>query len=145
MDNFEVTVINKLGLPEQEVLVELLLAETRMNDTNRLRFHVKSQADTWNVVGIDVQPEFGVEVDGWSKEWVHPDFNPKGIKTCYLTDDDYWMVASWCNNCDAWHTRPSGEEQWDKDAYDQAMPAPTHWKSKPQPPEETIIINPELN
>lgn len=53
------------------------------------------------------------EVIGYSKKWIHPDFNPKGLRICFKGADN-WFSAVW-NNCQ--------DSYWGDDET-----APTHYK-----------------
>jgi len=55
----------------------------------------------------------------YSPELVNPDFIPDGIVEGYHQDEEGWIGAVWCGNCDVWHTKQIN---------------PTHWMRKPQPP-----------
>ena len=46
-------------------------------------------------------PEHGFEVIGYSEGWIDEDFNPKGMRVCYL-DDFGWHSAKWNNDQDCW-------------------------------------------
>lgn len=51
----------------------------------------------------DRLPEDGVEVIGYSKDWVHPDFNTNGTRVCFVCEGE-WRSAKWNNDQDSWHT-----------------------------------------
>lgn len=118
---------------QDQLREEVLLAETRMN-MGKVRFHIHDGfKPEWFQVMAD-PPESGKEVLGYNETWVDEDFNPDGICLCYLTDTGYWDVAKWCGIHDEWHTRPTGQDQWEKDKYKDFLLPPTHWKFKPAPP-----------
>ena len=48
-------------------------------------------------------PEHGFEVIGYSEGWIDEDFNPKGMRVCYL-DDFGWHSAKWNNDQDCWYS-----------------------------------------
>lgn len=90
---------------------------------------------------IETPPEQGVEIIGFSKEWIDEDFNPEGTRICYMQDlliggldenpEHIWSSAAWCNTCDEWHTVNSDDE-----IVEGQLPRtpPTHWRPKPLPP-----------
>lgn len=61
-------------------------------------------------ISVSESPK-GLEVIGFSPNWIDEDFNPSGTCSCYLQDDDipYWVISKYCGNCDVWHTRYSHE------------------------------------
>lgn len=75
-------------------------------------------------------PSNGVEVIGYSKEWIHPDFNPNGTRACFIDGDNNWTSAKWDNDQDYYHTHA----QWRCDNGDHFDP--THWQPLPTPPEK---------
>ncbi len=66
-------------------------------------------------------PEHG-EILGFSKEWVHPDFNPNGTRTCFIDDSGNFTSAEWVDYQDFYATRFTQDE---------GMPKPTHWMPIP--------------
>lgn len=56
----------------------------------------------WNKVSEKL-PEAGVEVIGYSENWIDEDFNPKGTRVCYL-DDFGWHSAKWDADQDDWNS-----------------------------------------
>lgn len=83
----------------------------------------------WNKTN-EIKPEVGLEVLGFSKSWIDEDFNPDGIRACFLNEneDGYWMIAGWdaCN--DLWTTRYS-ENVFEEEGYEPSDP-PTYWTTK---------------
>lgn len=61
------------------------------------------EMEVWHEVNEGSLPEDGVEVFGYSPQWIHPDFNLKGIRVCFINEDE-WHSAKWENNQDHWHT-----------------------------------------
>ena len=41
---------------------------------------------------------------GYSKEWVHPDFNPDGLRECFVNGDNGITSARWSNDADQYIT-----------------------------------------
>lgn len=82
-------------------------------------------------------PVAGVEVLGYSKEWIDEDYNQDGIRICYmvdLTDEDglyIWSSAIWCGYHDEWHTVSSDDEMEERKLNHSK---PTHWIEKPETP-----------
>jgi len=75
-------------------------------------------------------PAIGVEVIGYSRKWIHSDFNSNGIRICFLGIDDEWSSAKWDNDQDSWHTHAKWRcENPEKDDF-----TPTHWQNLPKPP-----------
>ncbi len=54
-------------------------------------------------ITVDNAP-IGAEVIGFSEEWVHEDFNPKGTRACWLSDDGIWTSAKWLDYHDTYVT-----------------------------------------
>lgn len=65
-------------------------------------------------------PEPCTQVIGFSDQWMHEDYNPNGVRECFLMDDGSWVSAEWNNVHDCYDT--------DTDT------APTHWAAYPDPP-----------
>lgn len=74
-------------------------------------------------------PEHGIEIDGFNSEWIDEDFNPNGVRPCFLNHDGDWTMAIWNNDQDCWDTVNHSELYYGK----QELP-PTHWKDRPSPP-----------
>ncbi len=83
--------------------------------------------DKW--VSVETLPEEGVEVIGYSKDWIHPDFNQEGTRVCFI-DAFGWHSAKWDNDQDSWHTH---SEEFCKHSEKNDF-NPTHWQLKPLPP-----------
>ena len=43
-------------------------------------------------------PECGVEVLGFSKDWVEGNISPTGIRICFICDDGSWDSSKWHND-----------------------------------------------
>lgn len=48
--------------------------------------------------------EEGVEVIGYNKFWIHPDFNPNGHRIGFLNGDGHFTSAKWNNDQDCYDT-----------------------------------------
>ena len=61
-----------------------------------------------------VQPEYGIEVLGFSKEWIDEDFNPDGTRVCFMTDgsDTKWHSAKYCNHQDTYCDNFDPPQYW---------------------------------
>lgn len=46
-----------------------------------------------NVSDINIPPH--IPVLGFSIEWIDEDFNPDGIRECFIDDDGKWISAKW--------------------------------------------------
>lgn len=69
------------------------------------------------------KPEVCIPVLGFSEKWKHEDFNPKGVRECFLMDDGLWLSAVWNNEQDCWDTHAHAPPY-----------QPTHWQEIPYPP-----------
>lgn len=66
------------------------------------------------------RPEDGMEVIGYHPLWIHPDYNPEGLRVCFHNDGK-WISAVWDNEQDCYNTK-----------YPSIVP--THWTSLPKKP-----------
>jgi hypothetical protein len=73
----------------------------------------------WNKVS-DCLPDHGVPVLAFSSTWIDPDFNPRGIRECFIGGDGDLLSAWWDNDMDNW---------WCDD-----KSVPSHWLPFPEPP-----------
>lgn len=81
----------------------------------------KNPVHDWIPVTKQLPKPEDFEVTGYSKEWIHEDYNPRGIRSCFINGDGTdWVSAKWCNSQDYWH----GDDE----------SAPTHWKYIDEPP-----------
>ncbi len=117
---------------EHRLQEEVLILEETGNKQGLFRFHIEEDKG-WKLVSEE-KPETGIEILGYSPDWIDEDFNPDGICLCFLMDEGYWIVAKWCGQHDEWHTRPTGEDNWEGAIYDKPIYAPTHWMPKPNKP-----------
>lgn len=76
----------------------------------------------WIDVSGHSLPTPGVEVIGYSKEWVHPDFNPNGVRVCYVSEQGRFTSAYWSNSADEYITDTKS--------------IPTHYCSFPKTPDK---------
>ena len=67
---------------------------------------------------IENPPELGVEVVGFSPTWICEDFNPKGTRVCFRTEDG-WTSARWVDHQDCYT--------------EDTETKPTHWLEIPLP------------
>lgn len=74
----------------------------------------------WQLVS-EVKPDPCFVVIGHSEEWKDPDYNPTGIRECFILDDGTWVSAGWNNVQDTYENGEYGD--------------PTHWQPTPEPPE----------
>src|SRR6185503_14849050 len=74
--------------------------------------------NVWVKVENDLPPTCTI-VDGFNEIWIDEDFNPEGIRECFLADEGYWTSAEWNNDQDCW------------DADNKF--APTHWEQRVPP------------
>lgn len=72
----------------------------------------------WINAGKDLPPNCTI-VDGWNKNWIDEDFNPEGIRECFLQDKGGWVSARWNAQHDCWD---NDEET-----------SPTMWKQRFSP------------
>lgn len=54
-------------------------------------------------------PKIGYEVLGKSTKWVHPDFNPRGIRICFHDDLSGWVSSKWDNCGDTYENGKEGQ------------------------------------
>lgn len=66
----------------------------------------------------DKEPEWNIEVLGYSPEWIDEDFNPDGIRVFFINGDGVHISAGWCS-CDDVYTTEDTE-------------LATHWMKKPE-------------
>ena len=78
-------------------------------------------------------PEVGLEVLGFSQEWIDEDSNPEGVCVCFLDGEGDWYIAQWCLTHDEWHTHYTGytQEELDEKSYALRNP-PQRWTYKPK-------------
>lgn len=86
---------------------------------------------SWIDLKTQLPPE-GVEVLGYSPDWIHPDFNLKGVRVCFLSNDE-WHSSKWDNDQDCWHTHA----KWCCEENGGRHFDPTHWMHLPEAPTET--------
>lgn len=81
----------------------------------------------------DRLPETGIEVLGQSENWIHPDFNLKGIRICFLNEiDSEWTSAKWNNDQDSWHTHAN----WRCESPEKQDFTPDYWMPLPESPKK---------
>lgn len=68
-----------------------------------------------------------IEVIGYHPKWVHPDFNPQGIRVCFYNPDHGWYSAFWCNDHDCYHTASTDTVE----GLYHEMVAPEKWAHRP--------------
>ena len=57
-------------------------------------------------------PEEGTPVLGFSSEWVDEDFNPRGMRECFLNGDGGWISAKWFDYQDTYVNGEGAPEFW---------------------------------
>jgi len=77
-------------------------------------------ADKWVRVE-DGLPDHGILVNGYSHLWEDEDYNPKGIRQCFIDDLSGWTSPVWNNEADCFDTLTS---------------PPTHYQPLPKPPKD---------
>lgn len=70
----------------------------------------------------DNLPDEGVEVIGFTREWIDEDYNPRGTRVCFLDGDGNWCSSKWNNTHDVYNTIYS---------YDDDDIVPTHYMKIP--------------
>ena len=77
----------------------------------------------WQLVPKGDLQEAGIPCNepllGYSAEWVDPDFNPGGIRECFIGGEGTWVSAKWFDY---------------QDTYINGLSAPTHWMLLPEAP-----------
>lgn len=72
-------------------------------------------------------PPSGEELILFNEKWIHPDFNPKGIRIGFHCDVQGWVSAYWCSYHDEYHTRTSDEDNDQFELSKAEDQIPTHW------------------
>lgn len=67
---------------------------------------------------------------GYNEKWIDEDFEPEGIRECFMSDDGEWNSAVWDNDQDNWHN----ESTWGDKGHPWVGVAPTHWMQRPKAP-----------
>ena len=67
---------------------------------------------------------------GYSPEWVDPDFNPKGIRECFVGGEGIWISAKWCDYQDTYINDENS--------------SPTHYMLFPNSPNEMKTSNEDV-
>lgn len=114
--------IMKLGAIENIESVDDQLSEVQIilgNFFNIAKERGKKEAEQSKWIPVEEKFPSGVPLNGFSKKWIHPDFNRDGICECWYDDLMGWVRCYWCNSCDEYHTSYS---------------PPTHYSFKPTPP-----------
>ena len=84
----------------------------------------------WIKIDSKNLPEPGIEVIGFSPEWIHEDFNTNGTRVCFLNGDEGFFSAQWNDY---------------QDTYDNSEVMPTHWMPMPIMPKGEPINPNQLN
>lgn len=79
----------------------------------------------WIKIDNENKPEG--EVLLFSENWIHEDWNPKGIRIGFHDDVSGWISAYWCNYHDDYHTRTSDEDDNQFEDYKAENQVPTHY------------------
>lgn len=72
------------------------------------------EKEVWIKVTPDNLPRKGISVLGASKKWIDSDFNPLGIRECFITTNKgKWCSARWNDNFDNYEADyESAPEYW---------------------------------
>lgn len=76
------------------------------------------KAGEWLPIEIS-KPAPCIVVLGFSADWIDFDYNPAGIRECFMDDMEIWLSPKWNNY---------------QDVYENDVEAPTHWQPLPAPP-----------
>jgi hypothetical protein len=86
----------------------------------------------------DDLPPISEEVLFFNKEWINEDFNPRGIRVGFRTDEDF-ISAHWWDYQDTYmnisHSDCDNNDEFSQEIRDNIEP--THWKSLGQSPHQT--------
>ena len=82
------------------------------------------KSDGWIPVSERLPKSTDFEVIGFNKEWIDPDFNPKGQRVCFVDDDGFWMCAKWSDSAQQYITEVND--------------MPTYWRYSPTPPQDIV-------
>jgi hypothetical protein len=79
----------------------------------------------WYEIDESIKPPDGMIVLGYSPNWVDEDFNPTGVRECFLNEGE-WNSCKWDNDQDTW---------WNDETWQQKTDGPpTHFMLRPEPP-----------
>lgn len=81
-----------------------------------------------------ILPDHGIEVLGFSPAWIDEDFNPDGVRVCWVDENGNWTSSKWDNDQDSYHTHSffwCGE-------HGGTDFAPLYWMCKPAMPVPTV-------
>lgn len=70
----------------------------------------------WIITSKETPPP-GTTILGYNEKWIDGDFNPEGIRECFMNDDNSWNSAYWDNDLDTW--------------CNDMETMPTHWMQRP--------------
>ncbi|MEO7046575.1 MAG: hypothetical protein ABI091_14790 [Ferruginibacter sp.] len=87
--------------------------------------------DKWIDAKKELPPENTI-VHGFNKKWIDEEYNPEGVRSCFMDQDGEWNSAKWDNEQDNWHN----ESTWAEKGHYWYGVAPTHWKPLPKPPNQ---------
>lgn len=87
-------------------------------------------------------PPYGLEVIGYHKSWIHPDFNADGIRICFRNDDDEWISAVWIDEQDYYSSfdTTDGNEKDPNTIYAAENTKPSHFFKIPKSPAERWVM-----
>lgn len=78
-----------------------------------------NSVDLW-VKTSQEEPPINTIVLGFNKKWMNEDYNPEGVRQCFLYDDGAFVSTYWNNEHDCFET-------------EMGTP-PTHWMQHTKPP-----------
>lgn len=76
---------------------------------------LNNNSNGWISVEKDLPP-VSTFVDGYNEKWIDEDYNPEGIRQCFLEDSAVWISSDWNNELDQWITDDKS--------------TPSHWKQR---------------
>lgn len=93
------------------------------------------EENEWHSVADGDLPPIGEEVIGYSKDWVDEDFNPRGTRACFLTDNG-WISAMWWDYQDTYITISDIDIESNKSFFEHHIGKvnPTLWAHYPNLP-----------
>lgn len=82
-------------------------------------------------ISEQLPPEYE-EVIFWNKDWVD-EFNPKGVRIGFMSDDETFYTAQWRDYQDSYFSRDSMHDNDSFSDKEASKQKPTHWAAIAHP------------